>query len=219
MHGQETMFTLRFRPPSFSTALHEPSLSPSSERGSTTTLDRRVGNDRDLTILPPNLPTLHLSFSLFFQFHFQRVHVLLPLLHSLPSLRLFRHGAQNQRGKRKARSKGAAFGNRITRFLATRILSSAGGGTGDTRNAKIRYLSRFVRERERKRVTCPNVTLALLFQRQGGENSGRVFYSIVTSYRINSFRGSLSYFGNLVSKSSSRRRDGQSVNDSIFHYH
>lgn len=148
MHGQETMFTLRFRPPSFSTALHEPSLSPSSERRSTTTLDRRVGNDRDLTILPPNLPTLHLSFSLFFQFHFQRVHVLLPLLLPLPSLRLFRHGAQNQRGKRKARSKGAAFGNRITRFLATRILSSAGGGTGDTRNAKIRYLSRFVREKE-----------------------------------------------------------------------
>lgn len=70
MHGQETMFTLRFRPPSFSTALHEPSLSPSSERRSTTTLDRRVGNDRDLTILPPNLPTLHLFFSLFFSISF-----------------------------------------------------------------------------------------------------------------------------------------------------
>ena len=113
-----------------------------------------------------------------------------------------------------AEEKGAAaFGNRITRFLTTRIPSSAEGRDGGHENT----ISLAVRERKRERVTCSNVTLALLFQRQGEEKLGPSFLFNCHELQDKQFPR-LSF---LLRKPRFRNRppDGQSVNDSIFHYH
>lgn len=137
MHGQETMFTLRFRPPSFSTALHEPSLSPSSERRSTTTLDRRVGNDRDLTILPPNLPIF--SFPFFFNFisnaSMYYFHCSSPSPPSDSSATVHRINAARERRVRKARRSGIALLD-FSRRESCR-LRGEGRGTRETRKYDI----------------------------------------------------------------------------------
>lgn len=137
MHGQETMFTLRFRPPSFSTALHEPSLSPSSERRSTTTLDRRVENDRDLTILPPNLPIF--SFPFFFNFisnaSMYYFHSSSPSPPSDSSATVHRINAARERRVRKARRSGIALLD-FSRRESCR-LRGEGRGTRETRKYDI----------------------------------------------------------------------------------
>lgn len=66
-------------------------------------------------------------------------------------------------------------------------------------------------------MTCSNVTLALLFQRQGEEKLGPSFLFNCHELQDKQFPR-LSF---LLRKPRFRNRppDGQSVNDSIFHYH
>lgn len=111
-----------FQPPTLSLFLP-----PSSERpSSSTTLDRRK-RSRFNNSLPPREESsdfvFFLLFSFFFsKFHFQRVYTTHFHFSNSSSATVHRINAEEKGA--------AAFGNRITRFLTTRIPSSAEGRDG-----------------------------------------------------------------------------------------
>lgn len=111
-----------FQPPTLSLFLP-----PSSERpSSSTTLDRRK-RSRFNNSLPPREESSDfvfflLSSFLFFKFHFQRVYTTHFHFSNSSSATVHRINAEEKGA--------AAFGNRITRFLTTRIPSSAEGRDG-----------------------------------------------------------------------------------------
>ena len=194
-----------FQPPTLSLSSFPPPLPPLSI----------VGNDRDLTIFShreKNLPTLF-SFSFSLSFFLNFISNACILHTSISPTPLPPRCTESTRRRKARRRSGIAlldFSRRESRRLRR-------GGTGDERENTI---SLAVRERKRERereMTCSNVTLALLFQRQGEEKLGPSFLFNCHELQDKQFPR-LSF---LLRKPRFRNRppDGQSVNDSIFHYH